>query len=644
MPTKLSIIIPAKNEAKRIARTLRLYGDYFTSKAAELEVELIVVVNSSSDSTATIVDTYAKAFPFITKLETRYSSGKGGAVALGFNHATGDYIGFVDADGAVPPSEVYRLCEFLADTPWLDGVIGARTKSATHMSHKRRLLSRAYNLYVKLLFNLPYSDTQCAAKVFRTKPAKAMAHKLSNTGWAFDVNLLLVGKYLNYRILEQPVAWEEREGSRFSWFAGFVQTPVELARLKALELSYHFEKGVEKFVTSEDGQETKTILILAWRDIKHPAMGGSEIYVHEIAKRLAKRYKVILFTSRPGNLNQQDTVDGVKIVRKGSVLTVYLWAALYYLLYFRTICDIVIDVENGLPFFSPLYSRKPKIMLIHHLHKGQWFKQFPLPVALVGYLVELLIMPIVYRPVKTITVSPSTLGELVASGFSQKTVYIAYNSIPTRTGGTYGKTDYPLVLYFGRIKAYKRIEIAVDAFQALRKDFPAKLVIGGTGDHLDALKAYVERLGLVKDVEFVGFVSESKKWELYQKSWLFLMPSSKEGWGITVIEAASCGTPTVGFNVSGIRDSVVNGQTGLLAESLADYYAKVRLLIKDTDLRNGMAGKCRGWAGNFSWSRSATVFDTVLRRGLNTRLLADKVYPWDLELKPESLTSLVATK
>ena len=648
MPNKLSIVIPAKNEEKRIARTLSLYGAYFKDRRNELEAELLVVVSNSSDATSKIVDSYSKEFPFIKKLETRYSSGKGGAVALGFNNADGDYIGFVDADGAVSPSEIYKLYEFIDETPWLDGVIGTRAKSKSKMSLKRRLLAGIYNLYVKLLFNLPYTDTQCAAKIFRRKPAKEMAQKLSNTGWAFDVNLLLVAKYLNYRILEQPVGWSEKEGSKFSWFIGVVGAPVELIKLKVLELSYHFERGVGRFIKDEEDTTkpaVKRILIFAWRDIKHPEMGGSEIYIHEIAKRLAKSYKVVLFTSRPGNLNHKDCIDGVKIVRRGSFITVYVWATIYYLLYFRKTCDIVIDVENGLPFFTPVYSTKPKLMLIHHLHKGQWFKQFSLPVAVVGFLLELLVMPLVYKVTKIITVSPSTLHELVEGGFPQKSIFVAYNSIPPKVGGSFAKANEPVLLYIGRIKAYKRIELALEALAKIKTVYPkARLVIGGTGDYLDALKTYAGELGLAGSVEFLGFISEKKKWELYQKGWVFLMPSIKEGWGITIIEASSCGTPTVGFNVPGVCDSVVDGQTGLLANDTEDFFAKTLTLVDNAKLRQSMAHKCVGWAKNFSWSRSVEVFDRVINRGLGINLLSDKVYPWDVELTGEALTSLTTIK
>jgi glycosyltransferase involved in cell wall biosynthesis len=647
MPNKLSIIIPAQNEEKRIARTLSSYGSFFENKADQLHTEIIVVINGSSDRTAQIVDEYSHKYPFIKRLETKYSPGKGGAVALGFKEATGDFIGYFDADGAVSALEILKLYNFIEETPWLDGVVGTRVKSSTEISLKRRFLSRVYNLYVKLLFNLPYSDTQCAAKIFRSKPAKGMAQKLSNTGWGFDVNLLLVAKYLNYRIIEQPVVWLEKEGSKFSWLVGVVSAPLELIKLKNLEISYQFGKGVGRFIKSDEGtgKPVKRVLIFAWRDIKHPEMGGSEIYVHEIAKRLTKGYKVVLFTSKPGNLNHKDTIDGVKIVRRGNFVTVYFWAFVYYVFYFRKICDLIIDVENGLPFFTPLYSGKPKIMLLHHLHKGQWFKQYPFPVAIVGYLLESFVVPLLYRPIRIVTISPSTLSELVKAGLPQKSIFIAYNSIPSKVGGNFKKSDFPLLLYIGRIKAYKRIEIALETLKSVRSIYPGtKLVVAGLGDHLEALKLYAEKLKVASYVDFVGFVSEKQKWELYQRAWVFLMPSIKEGWGITVIEAASCGLPTLGFNVPGVKDSVVDGQTGLLASDIHDYYSEAARLIDDSKLRKTMSAKCKGWASNFSWDKSATVFDKVIKQGLGRDLLSNKVYPWDLELKTDSLTSLDFTK
>ena len=147
---KLSIIIPAKNEEKRIAKTLNNYGSFFTSKRTVLDVEIIVVISNTKDLTPKIVDKYSEKYSFIRKIETPYNSGKGGAVALGFKKATGDYIGFTDADGAVSASEFYSLFNFLDETPWLDGASGSRFKEKTKISFRRKILKNLLLAFFKI--------------------------------------------------------------------------------------------------------------------------------------------------------------------------------------------------------------------------------------------------------------------------------------------------------------------------------------------------------------------------------------------------------------------------------------------------------------------------------------------------------------
>ena len=642
---KLSLVIPAKNEEKRIARTLSSYGSFFDSRSKNISVEIIVVVSDSDDRTSKIVDEYSNQFPFIKKIETNYSSGKGGAVSLGFKNAKGDFIGFVDADGAVSGPEIIKLFEFIEETPWLDGAVGVRDLTGTKVSLKRRIIMKSFNLYAKLFFNLPYKDTQCGAKIFRKSAAEQVASKLSNTGWAFDVNILLVAKYLNLRIMEHPVIWLEKEGSKFSLFTGLIQIPIEFIRLKTLEINHNLEIRFERIFPSslEDLSEHKRILIFAWRDIKHPQWGGSEVYTHEIAKRLAKDHTVTIFTSRPGNLSPKDTLDGVHIIRKGGTFTVYLWGMLYYFIYLRNRTDLIIDVQNGIPFFTPFYANKPIIMILHHVHAGQWFVQFNTVAAVIGYFLESIIMPSVYRNIPVVTVSPSSMEDLKKLGFRDKNIFIAYNSIPRRTPDSdFDRSRIPLIAYVGRIKAYKQLDIALEAFSHVsKKHSEAKLVIGGTGDYLEKLKEKTVKMGLSDKVEFLGFISDRKKWEILQKAWVFVMPSKKEGWGITIIEAASCGTPCVGFDVPGVRDSIVNGKTGLLATSIKDYTNKVLELIENKENRSELGKNCIKWAKMFSWDVSTGIYSQVIEGYYSrNKLLEDKLYPWELDLRSDAETLL----
>ena len=632
MKKNLSIVIPAKNEEKRISKTLHSYSKFFANKNSEL----IIVVNNSNDKTSSIVRNFQSHYPFIKLIETDYATGKGGAVALGFNTAEGKFIGYTDADGASSPAEFYRLYTVLKETPSLSGVIGSRylstSKVLNTISLHRGLLSAVYRLSTRILFGLDYKDTKCGVKIFKRSVAKEVAKRLSTTGWTFDLNILLVCKHLNYKIQEVATIWSEKAGSKFSVLEALINVPKELLSLKKLELETSFKILVSRVKNHKavPSSKKRNILIFAWRDVKHPEAGGSEVYVHNIAKRLAKKDTVYLFTSKPGDLSDRDEIDGVKIIRKGNFLTVYLYAFIYYVLFFRKDMDYIIDVENGIPFFTPLYSRKPKMMLLHHVHKDQWFTQFKLPIALVGYILEMYVMPVLYRKISVITVSPSSIESLKQLGFSDRNIYLAYNATPSEYKVKNAKkSSEPTLLYVGRIKKYKRLEIALSVLKDLSKKYKTlRLFIGGAGDYEDKLKLLAHQMGLTKKVEFLGFVSEKQKNILMSKAWAFLMPSQKEGWGITTVEANLNGTPSIGFNVPGVRDSIKHGYSGYLANDYKEYVMLVDKILSSQDLRESLGRTAKEWASKFSWETAADVFRVVIGIKENPGLVDVRQYPW----------------
>lgn len=639
-----SLIIPAKNEEFRIAKTLSNYGNFFNSHLNECNIEILVVVADTKDDTYSLAQKYTEKYPFIKVLRTPYATGKGGAIALGFSNASGKFIGFSDADGAVSATEVYKLYTLLKETAWLDGVIGSRKNLRDQMSPKRRLIAYLYNLYVRILFGFSYQDTQCGVKIFKNKSAKDLAKKIINVGWTFDVNILLIAKHLNMRILECPVIWNEKEGSKFSLLEAAFKVPVELLRLKRAEIQYvinfpWFEKLSKK---------RKNVLIFSWRDLKHPEKGGAEVYMHNIAERLAKKYNVTVFTAQPGNVGRQDRVNGVTILRRGSTYSVYLWAFIYYIFKFRYRTDFIIDIENGIPFFTPLFSEKPKVLVVHHVHKRQWFIQYPWLVALFGYFLETVAMPLFYKKVPVVTVSRSSMKDLTEIGFASKRIFIGYNSVPLKVGGVV-KSKYaePTLLYSGRLKAYKRVELAIKLMPELKKKFPhIKLIVAGGGDVTPEIVSLVEKLNLKNNVELLGYISEKKKWELMQKAWVFLMPSVKEGWGITIMEAAKCATPSVGFDVPGVRDSIQDGHSGLIAKEgdFTDWFNKVSLLIQDTRLRKELGRNAKTWANRYKWSTTSKIFELLIDgKTPRSDLLGDKLYPWDLDIGSDFITTLADT-
>lgn len=364
----------------------------------------------------------------------------------------------------------------------------------------------------------------------------------------------------------------------------------------------------------------RRILIFNWRDTKHRFAGGAEIYVHEIAKTwVSEGHHVTIFCGNDGRQSRFETIDGVSIVRRGGFYLVYVWAFLYYVLRFRGRYDMVVDCENGIPFFTPLYVRKPLFCLMHHVHQNVFFHSLPKPLALLASTLEGDLMPLIYRRVPFITVSQSSKEEMQELGIGRAGITVVHPGINVTqfTKVAVEKTAYPTVLYLGRLKAYKSVNVLIQAFHkvlALRPD--ARLIIAGDGDDKKHLKRLAEDLGFdSKQVQFLGAVSHEEKVRLLQSSWMLVNPSFMEGWGIVVIEANTCGTPVIASDVPGLRDSVLDGEAGYLVSygDVSGFTDAMLTVMKDRDLRERLGSNAKEWAGNFTWEKSSMAFLAALQ-------------------------------
>ncbi len=357
------------------------------------------------------------------------------------------------------------------------------------------------------------------------------------------------------------------------------------------------------------------VLILNWKCPKHPEAGGAEEYLLEICKRLAKRgHKILWISPKFEGCKNKETIDGVNVVRMGGRFSIYIRAFLYYLFRLRGKYDVIIDDINGVPFFTPLYVKENRVPIIHHIVGWEIFrKELPLILATIGYILEKLI-PVIYRNCKIITVSKSTKEELIRFGVPRDNVFVIHNGIDLSRYSAGTKSKRPVVIYFGRVKRYKRVDHILEAFKlVIERVSDVKLVIAGRGDDYPRLKAFAKELGI--DVELLGEVSEEEKIELLQKAWVYAITSEKEGWGISVIEANACGTPVVAYDVPGLRDSVKHGYNGLLVENgnineLANALTK---LLLDYKLRKKMSKNAIEWAKRFSWDKSADEFERLIK-------------------------------
>lgn len=358
----------------------------------------------------------------------------------------------------------------------------------------------------------------------------------------------------------------------------------------------------------------KRILILNWRDTKHSWAGGAETYIFEIAKRWVKKGdEVTIFCGNDNENPRYEVLNGVKIVRRGGFYTVYIWAFLYYVLKFRNRFDVIIDSANGVPFFTPLYVSKPKILLIHHVHQEVFRNYLSFPLSEIAAFVESKLMPLAYRKQSVVTVSESSKKEIYKSLNLGKLGSISVVNPGNEVSflPKNDKTLYPSFLYLGRIKPYKNIDVIIKAFKAISNEFPdARLNIAGSGEAAGVLTKLTKDLGLENSVNFLGRVSDNRKAELFSTNWVMLQPSAIEGWGITVIEANSYRTPVIASDVSGLRDSIVNGQTGLLVRpnDIELFALAMRTLITENSYRLTLSQNAFEWSKNFDWNKSADKF------------------------------------
>jgi glycosyltransferase involved in cell wall biosynthesis len=359
------------------------------------------------------------------------------------------------------------------------------------------------------------------------------------------------------------------------------------------------------------------ILIFNWRDIKNPKAGGAEVYTHEITRRLVKKgHQVTLFTSSFVNSPNRENKDGVEIVRDGGRFGVYWKARKHYKRHFRNNFDVVVDQVNTMPFFTPLYVSEPKIALIFQLTGAVYLDVLPKPLGSIAAALEPYFFK-AYSRSKVVVLSESVKEELVKLNFSSDNVTVVHPGIEHGDFGLGDKSQTPSVLFLNRVVKYKNVDHLIRAFKAVKEKIPeARLVIAGCrGDsYEEGLKSMVKSLNMNSDVEFLPFSTGEKKKKLLQQAWIHVLPSTKEGWGISVLEAAACGTPSVAYNVAGLKNSVKNGVTGILVahgdiEGLA---GSMTQLLSDKTLREQFSSNCLDYSRSFSWDISAEKFLGVL--------------------------------
>ncbi|MUH50402.1 MAG: glycosyltransferase [Actinobacteria bacterium] len=365
----------------------------------------------------------------------------------------------------------------------------------------------------------------------------------------------------------------------------------------------------------------RRVHVLAWRDYDDPDAGGSELHAHEFMHRFADAGLDVLHrTSSAVGLAPTQTRSGYSVVRRGSRYSVFPRTVASELTHRMGGYDALVEIWNGVPWLSPLWCRKPRIMFLHHVHGPMWGQLLPGPLAAAGRIMETRLAPPLYRGTRTLTPSEATRAELLHLGFPPDHVTAVNNGVDPffQPGGLPSKD--PLVVAVGRLAPVKRFDRLIEAAVVARRRVPTmRLVIVGEGPEKLRLEEMVRTHDASSWITLAGHLKREDLRAMYQQAWVVSSASLAEGWGLTLTEAAACGVPAVATNISGHRCSVVDGRTGVLAEleQLGDVLADVLL---DDARRRQLGGDALERARTLTWDASALG----VIRGLHGEVLRSK--------------------
>lgn len=361
------------------------------------------------------------------------------------------------------------------------------------------------------------------------------------------------------------------------------------------------------------------VVVLIWRDPWHPEGGGSELYVQQVSDRMRDAGRQVTWlTARYPGAAGDEVVDGIRYIRRGGHLTIYLWTA-WLLLSGRLArmtggIDAVLEVQNGMPFLASWLTRRRVVVLVHHVHREQWSVVGPV-LAKVGWFLESRVAIRANRGHRYLAVSDVTRRELTELGARAADIALARNGLPPVPEYTPGRRrDEPTVAVLSRLVPHKQIDHVIRALPALAEEFPGiRLRVMGDGWWAPELHRLTEELDLTDRVTFLGHVTDRQKFEELNRAWVHVLPSVKEGWGLSIVEAGRAGTPSVAYaSAGGVAEAILDGVTGLLALDEADLTVRIGQLLRDPLLREELGNKAFIRAGEFTWDAAAATAMAVL--------------------------------
>lgn len=359
------------------------------------------------------------------------------------------------------------------------------------------------------------------------------------------------------------------------------------------------------------------VLLLNWRDIRSPRAGGAELLTHEIAKRLATAHEVTWFTSRSAEQPPEEEIDGVRVVRRGSEFTTRFFAPRFAR---RAKWDVVVEEINTLPYFAHAWGVSPSVLFIPQLAREVWWYEAPKAVAWAGWAAEPLYLA-AYRRVRGITISASTCADLRRLGLRASIDVVPIGVSTPALSELTAKTPRSSLVAVGRLVPSKRFDHAIRALAKLRESHSAaRLTIIGEGRERTSLERLAGRLGVGDAVRLAGRVSEDEKVQVLREADVLVACAVREGWGLTTTEAARLGTPAVTYDVPGLRDSVIDDQTGLLTEPTPEALAAgVRRLLDDRRRYDALRKAAWERWRHVSWDLTAESFERSLLSTISGR-------------------------
>ena len=358
------------------------------------------------------------------------------------------------------------------------------------------------------------------------------------------------------------------------------------------------------------GRGVRRVHTMAWRDLDDPDAGGSEVHADEFMRRWAAAgLEITHRTSAAIGQPAESMRNGYRVVRRGSRYTVFPRTIVSELTRRMGPYDALVEIWNGVPWFSPVWCRTPRITFLHHVHGPMWGQILPGPLAGFGRALEARIAPPFYRRTQMVTPSEATREELVELGFHADRVLAVNNGVSEAffpaADPVAARSPEPLVVAVGRLAPVKRFDELIRASVVAKRSVPnLRVEIIGSGPVRDELEALVAAEGAGEWITFIGQVAHADLVDTYRRAWLVASASLAEGWGLTLTEAAACGTPAVATDIRGHRSSVVDGVTGVLAplEQLGDTLARV---LNDHELRQRLADAALARARTLTWDAAA---------------------------------------